>query len=176
MTVGFWGKIPSRGDFVSYGVSRPFVRAWDDWMSVMLAHSQQTLGANWQQVWLEAPVWRFVAGPGLLGPAAMAGLWMPSVDKAGRWFPLALVIEGKASEVWFEEVEELGRTTLEYGLGPDDISAQLAPPPLWPDVDPPASGSRWWTEGSPRVEAQELLFAGLPPVEAFVRMIDGTLP
>ena len=36
------------------------------------------------------PVWRFVLPPGLCGRNGVLGIWLPSVDKAGRYSPLTI--------------------------------------------------------------------------------------
>jgi len=178
--VGFWGKIPARGDFVAFGVSRGFVKAWDGWMSQALADSQAALGDEWGAAWLEAPVWRFVAGPDLFGLCAVAGLWMPSVDRAGRNFPLAFAAEFSglvgADLAWLDASEDLGRAALESALGPEEIAARLPVVSGAGGLPDPRGGSVWWSEGSPRVEPQQLIFAGLPGPAAFARMIGGVLP
>jgi len=171
--VGFWGKVPARGDFVGAGLSRGFVRAWDGWVSQALADSREVLGSEWEGAWMEAPVWRFVAAGGVLGEFATAGVWMPSVDRAGRMFPLAIVAECAVDLGWLDAGEDLGRAALEQGLGPDQIAARLPSVGGVGGLPDPRGGSVWWSEGSPRVAAQQLEFAGLPGPGAFARMIGG---
>ena len=38
--VGFYGKMPSRGDFVRRGLPDSFVDPWDAWLQDMMAHTQ----------------------------------------------------------------------------------------------------------------------------------------
>jgi len=76
-------------------------------------------------VYLVSPLWRFVLAPGVCGPNAAAGVVMPSIDRVGRYFPLAVVAlldhdTNPASLVggpdrWFEEAEELLLSTLDAG-------------------------------------------------------------
>jgi type VI secretion system protein ImpM len=93
MEVGFYGKLPSHGDFVRRRVSDAFVDAWDAWLREGLAESLSSLGERWLDVYLTSPVWRFVCSAGACGPAPLLGLVAPSVDQAGRYFPLTLVSE-----------------------------------------------------------------------------------
>ena len=81
---GFFGKLPARGDFVRENLPRDFTDAWDGWWQRGMADTQARFGEDWREAWLEAPVWRFVLPPGLCGAAGVLGLWMPSVDRAGR--------------------------------------------------------------------------------------------
>ena len=88
--IGFHGKIPARGDFVQAGLPRAFTDPWDGWMQRMVAASRAVLGEAWLRAWLEMAVWRFALSSGICGPGAVIGLWMPSVDRVGRYFPLTL--------------------------------------------------------------------------------------
>ena len=63
--------------------------------------------------------------PGVCGPDAAAGVVMPSIDRVGRYFPLAVVAlldhdTNPASlvggpDTWFEQAEELLLSTLDTG-------------------------------------------------------------
>ncbi len=55
--------------------------------------SRRQLGEAWLPAYLVAPVWRFVLGRDTMGPHAVAGVLMPSVDRVGRYFPLVLAAE-----------------------------------------------------------------------------------
>ena len=91
MEVGFFGKLPSHGDFVRRRVADDFVAGWDSWLQQCLAQSRETLGDAWLDTYLTSPVWRFALAPAVCGAAAVAGILVPSVDRVGRYFPLTLV-------------------------------------------------------------------------------------
>jgi type VI secretion system protein ImpM len=91
--VGFFGKLPSHGDFLRRRTSDAFVGVWDSWLQECIATSRLALGARWLDVYLTSPAWRFVCGPGACGPAPILGIMVPSVDRVGRYFPLTLVAE-----------------------------------------------------------------------------------
>lgn len=91
MSIGLYGKLPSQGDFVSRRLPWEFTSAWDDWLQAGIARARADLGANWNQTYLTAPLWRFQLAPGVLGPTGWVGLWFASVDRVGRQFPLSLV-------------------------------------------------------------------------------------
>ena len=91
MEVGFFGKLPSHGDFVRRRVADDFVTGWDSWLQLCLAQSRETLGDAWLDTYLTSPVWRFALAPLVCGAAAVAGILVPSVDRVGRYFPLTLV-------------------------------------------------------------------------------------
>ena len=94
-TPGWYGKLPTLGDFASRRLDGDFIDPWDRWLGEGLAAQREQLGAGWLDAYLGSPVWRFVLMPGVLpgpaGAAVLAGVLMPSVDKVGRYFPLTLV-------------------------------------------------------------------------------------
>ena len=44
-SVGFYGKLAGRGDFVSRGLPNTFVEPWDAWLASGMRASQDELGA-----------------------------------------------------------------------------------------------------------------------------------
>jgi type VI secretion system protein ImpM len=122
--VGFYGKLPSHGDFLRRRVSDQFVGVWDGWLQECLAASRAELGDRWLDIYLTSPAWRFACADGACGPAPLFGVMVPSVDRVGRYFPLTLVAElaGNASpfigsvtraEPFFRAAERLLIQTLE---------------------------------------------------------------
>jgi type VI secretion system protein ImpM len=97
--VGFYGKLPSHGDFLRRRVSEPFVDAWDPWLQEALEASREMLGDRWLDTYLTSPAWRFAAAPGAIGPSGVAGVMVPSVDRVGRYFYVTIVTE-LPLEVW----------------------------------------------------------------------------
>ena len=183
--VGFYGKLPSRGDFVREGLPRDFVEAWDAWWQRGLVATQQRPQEEWRDAWLEAPVWRFVLAPGLCGASGVLGLWMPSVDKAGRYFPLTIAATAPGDwtplvaslTAFLDGAEEAGRDALELDLTPADLLERLQrafavgeEPAQSPA--PAAGGATWWTEGGPRVAARLEAGAELPEGLRFAGLID----
>ncbi len=126
LATGFYGKIPATGDFVGRGLSGDFVRTWDRWVATYLAPLQLS-GA-----WPEHVGLRFVLGPNANGP--MAGVVLPSRDKAGRRFPLTVATALPASVTamaavsspWFTAVEAVAQAGLRSDLGPDALGEALA--------------------------------------------------
>jgi type VI secretion system ImpM family protein len=120
---GFFGKLPSRGDFVSRRLPKDFVERWDAWLQGALAASRAELGHDWLEIYLTSPIWRFAFAPGVCGEQAQIGVMMPSVDKVGRYFPLTAAIAcgregGSPLELafdlagWYAELEDLLLATL----------------------------------------------------------------
>ncbi len=189
---GFCGKIPTRGDFVRAGLPRSFVDPWDDWLQRMLASSRAILGEAWLPAWLEAPVWRFALMPGICGPEAALGLWLPSVDRIGRYFPLtvaAIIAEGDLTRIIVEgggflaAAEAAGRDAVASDLPPEALAAQvaaaMAAPPADSGVDlplHPVSAALWWTEGAPRVASEAFASPAMPDEVRFAAMLDASAP
>ncbi|MGH9350096.1 MAG: type VI secretion system-associated protein TagF [Vicinamibacterales bacterium] len=93
LEVGFYGKLPSHGDFLRRRVADAFVGVWDGWLQDCLAASREALADRWLDVYLTSPAWRFGCAPGACGPLPVAGVLVPSVDRVGRYFPLTIVAE-----------------------------------------------------------------------------------
>ena len=92
-TVGFYGKLPSHGDFVRRRVSDAFVTIWDAWLQECISASRRALGEEWLDVYLTSPAWRFAFAPGACGSSVVVGVMAPSVDRVGRYFPLTIAAE-----------------------------------------------------------------------------------
>lgn len=199
--IGYFGKIPRHGDFVSRGLPPDLVAAWDGWLQQCIRESRRQLGERWLAHYLTGPLWRFAIAPGVLGPEGLGGVMMPSVDRVGRYFPLMIAATGapplldwfRKHAAWYDAIEDLARAALapESGLerfdacaGPDAGPAMTFPPgdvrrfPLGPSVGEHVVAAAlqghtlWWTEGSPSVEASLLMCAGMPRPEAFAAMLD----
>ena len=122
LDVGFYGKLPSHGDFLRRRASDAFLEVWDPWLQECMAASRLALGERWLDVYLTSPAWRFVCAPGACGPLPIIGLMAPSVDRVGRYFPLTLVAElpqdlsltaaATESSAFFDSAERLVIETL----------------------------------------------------------------
>jgi len=186
---GLFGKLPARGDFVRAGLPRGFVQPWDDWLQLVIAGSRQQLGEKWLPAWMEAPIWHFALPAGMCGDDAVLGVWMPSIDRAGRHFPLTLAMvapdglpDPAQAADFLARAEAAGLAALQYELAPDAVMARLAPETGL--LEPPATlpdlmqrrprEALWWTEGSPLVPAGQRAAMTLPAVGEFITMLDAT--
>lgn len=153
MTVGFgaFGKITGLGDFLRLNIPVGFVQVWDDWLQANMLAARDMLGAQWEDMYLSAPMWRFTLPAGLVGPHAVSGVWMASVDRVGRQFPLTLVAPHSgtdmalihfANRATFEQLEEIALATLEDDASRDGLAAALdplgivVPDPVSPQASP----------------------------------------
>ena len=123
--IGIYGKMPSKRDFIALHLPGPILSIVERWLQGGVAASKNLMGANWQDTYLTAPIWRFWIGEEIAGTYCIGSI-MPSVDGVGRYFPLAILAHGSNEETllpplddplvpWFEMIE--GR--LLSALNPD---------------------------------------------------------
>lgn len=89
---GWFGKLPGMGDFAQRRLSEQFRSVWDSWLQHGLFELRNHQ-PDWVDRYLEGPVWFFALGPRLVSANVWLGVMVPSVDSAGRYFPLTLAIE-----------------------------------------------------------------------------------
>ena len=186
---GFYGKIPSEGDFVSRRLPWEFTSAWDDWLQHGMLASREALGARWLELYLSAPVWRFQLAPGVCGPLGWRGVFFASVDRVGRYFPLTVAFPDAPSaaspspslaaltaddESWLA-IEDAALAGLEPTLGVDAfdrlIEALAVPAAAAPAVDAKRPRVCLYSHGSAEMPATGLALDALPLPAAFVDLI-----
>jgi type VI secretion system protein ImpM len=168
---GFCGKLPIRADFLIRRVPLACVEPWHDWMAQWLISTRAALGDAWLDAYLYGPIWRFALPAGLVGPSAVAGTLMPSVDSVGRYFPLTIALQMRSTaalaavvvggESWFSGAEELSLAALEGELDPDALSERLAALAL-----PPAGAGRTDAKPIPALAEPGLVLSFDPEKES----------
>lgn len=140
--IGYFGKLPTNGDFIQRRLNSNQVNCWDQWLQRTIPHSQKELGNNWLQCYLTSPVWRFLLARNTIDDQAYIGTMIPSMDKVGRYFPFTILTPvalptaaqafSKATSNWFETVEDLQFDALENKFESletfDDKLTDLTPP------------------------------------------------
>jgi type VI secretion system protein ImpM len=188
---GWFGKLPSLGDFASRRLPPAFVQAWDRWLQRGLAAARTDLGeARWLDSYLVAPVLRFWLAPGVLGEQGWTGLMMPSIDRVGRHFPLTIAqpVESLAAALaardWVTALDHAARRVLDTAFTVDDFEDALAA--LTREDNPPADAaaaalaeylldsdtvlSVWWC-GDAQEGTAFRRFGALPPEGAFAALL-----
>ena len=161
MPCGLFGKLPGKRDFIAVNAPTPFLKVYEAWLQGGLSASRNELAGGWQQVFLNAPIWRFWLGQALCGQA-VAGAFMPSVDGVGRYFPLtvfATAAPGGAiphpeldpQDGWFDEIEDFLLQALDADASFEAVSQRL---------------------GALAMPHDALL---VPPPQDMVRLSDGTI-
>ena len=189
-TCGFYGKLPSQGDFVSRRLPWEFTSAWDDWLQQGMQASRAALGERWLELYLSAPIWRFQLAPGVCGPMGWRGLFFASVDRVGRYFPLTLAFAsgpagaraggGVASclavdEACWIESEDAALAGLAPTLAIDDFDLALqalCEPDAAPDAGVDANaGVHLFCAGSEDAPPVRFAFPALPAPAVFIELI-----
>jgi len=139
--IGFFGKVSSHGDFVSRRFSEQVRNAWDEWAQSGMAASKQQLAEDWLPTYLTSPVWRFCLNTGVMDEHCWTGVFMPSVDRVGRYFPLiiAAIKPGKVnllewmsqSKDWLDAVELLALSSLQIDFRIDEFDLALRQLPIF---------------------------------------------
>ncbi|SAK93414.1 hypothetical protein AWB82_06708 [Caballeronia glebae] len=180
---GCFGKLRGNGDFVTRRLPRRFVEPWDAMLQAGLLAGRAARGRAWLDAYLTAPLWCFALGGGVLAENGWAGVLMPSVDSAGRHFPLTIAapVEPGAwsmwrarAHAWFAQCGALALATLDKGARLDDFDAGLlalshvdeANGVSMPSDAGVAGMSVWWHAQSMRVSA------GLPDAAFVAALFD----
>jgi type VI secretion system protein ImpM len=184
---GFYGKLPSEGDFVTRRLPWEFTSVWDDWLQQGMQASREALGARWLECYLSAPIWRFHVAAGVCGPIGWRGLFFASVDRVGRYFPLTLAFADPgppalaslsaddAAWIALEDAALAGLTPALPIADFDRMMESLAAP-----AGAPLEAARprvcFHTGGSEHVPARGMTFQELPPPACFVDLIAPSAP
>jgi type VI secretion system protein ImpM len=137
---GWYGKLPSLGDFATRRLPESFVRVWDDWLMRGLAAARESRGAYWlHQVRMDAPARRFWLGPGVVGTHCWFGVLLPSLDRVGRRFPLTFaaslreaetparcLAQALAARQWFQALDGVARAAIESVLPVEVLEDDLS--------------------------------------------------
>lgn len=107
VTVGLYGKMPGRGDFIRHGWDDATVEALDHWLADGLAAWRPSDDADFAAHFAAAPLYEFFVPAGQIGPEAMLGVLTPSVDRAGRYFFLVAGVAGAAPTLWHMAVNRV---------------------------------------------------------------------
>jgi type VI secretion system protein ImpM len=187
-SIGWYGKLPSRGDFVGSGLPRAWLRSWDDWLQHALAGAARQLGAATLRERLAVmPAWHGLVPAAQPGEPAWSGVVVGSTDRVGRAFPLLMAEACDAAALDRVAVADLHLRALSVSdwldaarpsSSPKEFDAgiaQLAATP-WalapaPDDDVAALRARWpqaasfWWHLAPASDLQAPLAEGWPPRE-----------
>jgi type VI secretion system protein ImpM len=143
---GFFGKLPSTGDFVARGLPPVFRRHWDAWVTAHLADRLKD-GTKWPDDGLR---FRLVSGS-----RVAAGAIVPGQDSAGRKFPLSLLLIGAdlpAPEVldsWCDAALAAAEPALRGDLDADGLLAALDEVPVPDGAGDKAPGLQLWAARQP---------------------------
>jgi type VI secretion system protein ImpM len=129
---GWYGKLPSLGDFASRRLPDEFIHTWDEWLELGFAQQQSSHRARGRKLALH----RFWVAPHVLSEASWAGVLAPSVDRVGRRFPLTIAASlapqpsplaaALAAPAWYAAMEGVARRCVEEKLSVAQFECALA--------------------------------------------------
>jgi type VI secretion system protein ImpM len=180
LTTGYYGKVPTHGDFVSRGLPRNFIDPWDDWLQEAIMSSHQQLGENWLNYYLTSPIYRFVLSPCICGDSGWRGILMPSVDRIGRYYPMTIsqMIQQPSNpfttlqehDQWFTQIEKIALSCLQDDFCLDNFNQNLSQLATEPADTPIPIEQR-----PEKIEAQSLPCTWQQPTES-IASIQALLP
>lgn len=201
LAIAWYGKLPSRGDFVGEGLPGDWQRLWDDWLQRGLAHAEHQLGSSTLRERLRTmPAWQWLVVPAARGLPLWCGIVAASSDRVGRAFPLLLAEAYEESALDALPLARIQRRGLmlrdamvvaSAAGSPDEfgLAAEQCCQTVWPDSDAeaqaslptlaalrrlqPAAASFWWCLAAPD-RAPEPLAEAWPPRDALVLELLGT--
>lgn len=112
--LAFVGKLPSFADFIEGHLPIGLSKAWYAWAEQAMETSAVQLEDRWLNAYLTSPVWRFFIACDVVDLYAYAGIVVPSVDQAGRYFPFAVflpIAQGQRVQfvndhfAWYQAIE-----------------------------------------------------------------------
>ncbi|NTF33716.1 type VI secretion system-associated protein TagF [Rhizobium skierniewicense] len=193
--IGFFGKIPSHGDFISEGLDRELISAIDGWLRAGMHACADVFVDRWSAVFSTFPPIRFIIERGVWGRHAYTGVLMPSRDRVGRKYPLVILAQlgdfkdhPKAlylDETWFMAAEALAETSLtaDFDMARFTMSVKRLrmPKPREDDdtLPAPTSGqptSLWWHIDPESRRPRGIKIDGRPATTDFVRLFRTSAP
>jgi len=132
MALSVYGKHPAKGDFLEHGVPAALLGPLEGWLDAVLAEARNALGADWAQVWRDAPMLRFWIGEAVWG-MPVAGVMAASQDRVGRRFPLVIFCTGPDAAML--PAPTIGDDAGWYDVMASHLAAKLAQPDIGSPAD-----------------------------------------
>ncbi|KAA9384306.1 type VI secretion system-associated protein TagF [Neorhizobium galegae] len=187
--IGFFGKLPSHGDFVWTGLGRKLHDALDAWLQSSLQAIQAEFGNQWERRFRSMPSWRFIVEQDLWVPATVAGVIVPSLDRVGRSFPLVVAAQLPGfsgdprslclDDTWFIATEGLAETSARHDFDIDTFTTSLKRlrPPRPGQFDDgveqsslTSPGTLWWRMNPEDRRMKGFRVSGAPGPSDFLRL------
>ncbi len=134
--LGFYGKLPTYGDFIQKRLPQEFINSWHEWLQDGMLALRENEPDNWLTYYLNCPAWCFVLGAGICGSQPVAGVTIPSVDRVGRYFNFTMASilpeeTGPACFVgshwqWILDIKDLALEILDEEMDQQGIEESIA--------------------------------------------------
>jgi type VI secretion system protein ImpM len=170
LTAWIFGKLPTHGDFVFRGLPLKERTLLDDWLSQEMQSAHAKLGDEFYSFYDSAPPWCFAVDKD--DGAWEGGAICPSMDSAGRRFPLLVARAGlapkQAGGAAHQCVDAIYRA-FEESMTADALWNSLTLLSLEASNEDAECG--WWVEGENNKPLIKL--DGQLPVGLIVTMLEG---
>lgn len=174
VTARLFGKLPTHGDFVARGLTMAEKSQLDRWLSGEMDLARARCGDDFEGRFDQAGPWCF-AGP------VQDGLWQggalcPSIDSAGRRFPLFVACSGVAPAAAPSAAEycvDVIFRAFEDRLTADDLCQNIAKAE-WSAGETEAGAAAdqgWWADGDDR--SPTMTMSGAFPEGLIAAMLEG---
>jgi type VI secretion system protein ImpM len=129
--LGFYGKLPTYGDFIQKRLPTDFINPLHEWLQSGMMACRERDPEGWMSYYLNCPAWSFVLAGGICGQQAVAGVTIPSVDRVGRYFNFTMAsilpeevvpaVFASTRSDWLDGLENLALSALEEEMDQDGI-------------------------------------------------------
>ncbi len=167
-----FGKLPAHGDFVARGMDDAWQADLDVAISRAMQRAMERFDHEFEERFLAAPPWRCAIER---GGSYLGGALAPSLDQAGRLFPVFLA--QRASSLAAARDLAAGCEELLFAAIPGQWTADM----LWQEAgeitapadsetsEPPPAG--WWLDGGDSLPAPAPHLSGTLPETLLLEMI-----
>ena len=135
LELGFYGKLPTYGDFIQKRLPQDFINPWHQWLQSGLLAAREHEPKDWLAYYLNCPAWCFVLSAGICGSQPVAGVTIPSVDKVGRYFnfTMASMLPGDTEPCsfastrhqWLADIKSLALEILDQDMDQQSIEESI---------------------------------------------------
>jgi type VI secretion system protein ImpM len=91
-SLGWYGKSPSTGDFISRRLAKAAVDKLDSWLQAGMTVLREQSPDDWDHHYAAAPVWNALLPARIVSGSACLAVIAPSFDRVGRRFPLCVIV------------------------------------------------------------------------------------
>jgi len=164
ISVGYYGKLPDRGDFISKNISTELEQALHRLGSSLIAYGRDRHGDAFAAVFSEMPLFAIVAGSGVMIDRSISGVFGPSADAVGRLFPFFVITDAPHNDA-FVETEGITKAAAIIDaaaferLPLDDVENRLADVTLTAPIEMASLWLSQWSVSGPQSGRHE--FEGL---------------
>lgn len=133
--VGWYGKTPSTGDFISRRLSRAIIDKLDAWLQAGMTAIREKAPDAWQEQYASAPIWNAVLPAGIISSKVCVAIVAASFDRVGRRFPFCVIAALPARETTLARftslpdycagLSRLVDETIRKSIGADELDQRL---------------------------------------------------